>query len=246
MSDLTFNKYAGAVLATAFVIAGLVQLSSGVFSQEKVAKPGFKVEVAEDTGGGAAAADVPPDWGTVLKTADPAAGAVVFEKCKSCHNADNGGANGTGPNLWGVEGRAPASHPGFAYSDAMKAFGAKQPIWDYEHIYEFIKGPQAYINGTKMTFVGLKQPQDRINVIAYLHGQGSNLPIPAPNPAVTAAATAPAATAASGGAPAPGAAPAGKPVATGTTATPATGAGGPAGNGPGAPQQQASKPGSAN
>jgi cytochrome c len=246
MSDLTFNKYAGAVLATAFVIAGLVQLSSGVFSQEKVAKPGFKVEVAEDTGGGAAAADVPPDWGTVLKTADPAAGAVVFEKCKSCHNADNGGANGTGPNLWGVEGRAPASHPGFAYSDAMKAFGAKQPIWDYEHIYEFIKGPQAYINGTKMTFVGLKQPQDRINVIAYLHGQGSNLPIPAPNPAVTAAATAPAATAASGGAPAPGAAPAGKPVATGTTATPATGAGAPAGNGPGAPQQQASKPGGAN
>jgi cytochrome c len=213
MSDLTFNKYAGAVLATAFVIAGLVQISSGVFSQEKVAKPGFKVEVTEETGGGAAAADVPPDWGTVLKTADPAAGAAVFEKCKSCHNADNGGANGTGPNLWGVEGRAPASHPGFAYSDAMKAFGAKQPVWDYEHIYEFIKGPQAYVNGTKMTFVGLKQPQDRINVIAYLHGQGSNLPIPAPNPAAAAAATAPAATAPAGGAAAPGAAPAGKPVA---------------------------------
>jgi len=244
MSDLTFNKYAGAVLATAFVIAGLVQISSGVFSQEKVAKPGFKVEVAEDTGGGAAAADVPPDWGTVLKTADPAAGAVVFEKCKSCHNADNGGANGTGPNLWGVEGRAPASHAGFAYSDAMKAFGAKQPIWDYEHIYEFIKGPQAYINGTKMTFVGLKQQQDRINVIAYLHGQGSTLPIPAPNPAAVAAATAPAPTA-PGGAPAPGATAAGKPVATGATATPATGAGGPTGNGPGAPQQQASKPGGA-
>jgi cytochrome c len=222
MSDLTFNKYAGAVLATAFVIAGLVQLSSGVFSQEKVAKPGFKVEVAEETGGGAAVADVPPDWGTVLKTADPAAGAVVFEKCKSCHNADNGGANGTGPNLWGVEGRAPGSHPGFAYSDAMKAFGAKQPIWDYEHIYEFVKGPQAYINGTKMTFVGLKQQQDRINVIAYLHGQGSTLPIPAPNPAAAAApAPAPGATPAPapGATPAPGAAPATgeKPAAPGAT-----------------------------
>ncbi|HEV7383523.1 MAG TPA: cytochrome c family protein, partial [Phenylobacterium sp.] len=166
MSDLTFNKYAGAVLATCFVIAGLVQLSNGVFSQEKVAKPGYKVEVTEETGGGGTVADVPPDWGTVLKTADPAAGATVFEKCKSCHNADNGGPNGTGPNLWGVEGRAPGSHPGFAYSDAMKAFGAKQPTWDYEHIYEFVKSPQAYINGTKMTFVGLKQPQDRINVIA--------------------------------------------------------------------------------
>jgi cytochrome c len=237
MSDsLTFNKYAGAVLATGFLIALLYNASGMVFSQEKVAKPGFKVEVAEETGGGAAAADVPPDWGTVLKTADPAAGEAVFAKCKSCHNADNGGANGTGPNLWGVVGRAPGSHPGFAYSDAMKAFGAKQPIWDYEHIYEFIKGPQAYINGTKMTFVGLKQPQDRINVIAYLHAQGSTLPIPAPNPAA-AAPPAPAA----GAAPATGAtapAAAGQPAPTGSTATPATGAGGPTGNGPGAPHEQ--------
>nr|MEA2798419.1 cytochrome c [Phenylobacterium sp.] len=221
MSDLTFNKYAGAVLATCFVIAGLVQLSNGVFSQEKVAKPGFKVEVAEETAGGTVA-EVPPDWGTVLKTADPVAGAAVFEKCKSCHNADNGGANGTGPNLWGVVGRQPGSHPGFAYSDAMKAFGAKQPIWDYEHIYEFVKGPQAYINGTKMTFVGLKQQQDRINVIAYLHGQGSTLPIPAPNPAAAAApAPAPGATPAPapGATPAPGAAPATgeKPAAPGAT-----------------------------
>src|SRR3954468_17409004 len=123
MSDsLAFNKYAGAVLATGFVIALLYNASGMVFSQEKVAKPGFKVEVAQEAGGGAAAPDVPPDWGTVLKTADPAAGEAVFQKCKSCHNADNGGANGTGPNLWGVVGRAPGSHPGFAYSDAMKAF----------------------------------------------------------------------------------------------------------------------------
>jgi cytochrome c len=190
MSDLTFNKYAGAVLATGFTIAILIQVSSGVFSQQKVAKPGFKVEVAESTEGGAAAADVPPDWGTVLKTADVAAGEATFAKCKSCHNADNGGANGTGPNLWGVVGRAPGSHPGFAYSDGMKAFAAKQPIWDYQHIYEFIKGPQAYINGTKMTFVGLKAPADRINLIAYLHNQGSTLPIPAPNPAAAAPAAA--------------------------------------------------------
>jgi len=234
MSDLTFNKYAGAVLATAFVIAGLVQLSGGVFSQEKVAKPGFKVEVAQEAGEGAAAADVPPDWGTVLKTADPAAGQAVFAKCQSCHSLT---ANGTGPNLTGVVGRKPASEPGFAYSDAMKAFGAKTPIWDYEHIYEFIKSPQAYVNGTKMTFVGLKQPQDRINIIAYLHTQGSTLPIPAPNPAAAAAA-APAAPGAApapsapGAAPAPGATPAGKPAATGSTATPATGAGGPTGQAP--------------
>jgi cytochrome c len=236
MSDLTFNKYAGAVLATAFVIAGLVQLSGGMFSEEKVAKPGFKVDVVEEAGGGPAAPEVPPDWGTVLKTADVSAGQAVFAKCQSCHNADSGGPNGTGPNLWGVVGRPPASHPGFAYSDGMKGFAAKQPVWDYEHIYEFVKNPQAYVSGTKMTFVGLKQPQDRINVIAFLREHGGTLPIPAPNPAAAApAAPAPAA----GDKPAPGATPADKPAPTGTTATPAAGAGGPTGNGPGAPAKDA-------
>jgi cytochrome c len=211
MSDLTFNKVAGAVLATGLAIVGLGQLSNGVFSQEPPAKPGFAVEVAPDTSGGAAAApDVPPDWGTVLPTADVAAGQTVFAKCQSCHSLT---ANGTGPNLYGVVGRKPGTEAGFAYSPAMQAFGAKQPIWDYEHIYEFIKNPQAYISGTKMTFVGLKNPQDRINVIAYLHSQGSSLPIPAPNPAAAARATGPA-----GPAPAAGAAAAGKPAATGSTA----------------------------
>ncbi len=229
MSDLTFNKVAGAVLATGLAIVGLGQLSNGVFSQEPPAKPGFAVEVTPDTSGGAAAApDVPPDWGTVLPKADVAAGQAVFAKCQSCHSLT---ANGTGPNLFGVVGRRPGTEAGFAYSPAMQAFGAKQPIWDYEHIYEFIKNPQAYISGTKMTFVGLKNPQDRINVIAYLHSQGSSLPIPAPNPAAAAAA-APAA----GPAPAAGAG-AGKPPPPGSTAstTATANAGGPAGQGKGAP-----------
>jgi cytochrome c len=184
MSDLTFNKVAGAVLATGLAIFGLRELSSGIFSDEKVDKPGFAVEVAAETGGGAAVADVPPDWGTVLPKADVAAGQAVFAKCQSCHSLT---ANGTGPDLMGVVGRKPGSEAGYAYSPAMEAFAAKQPIWDYEHIYEFVKSPGAYINGTKMTFVGLKKQEDRINLIAYLHTQGSTLPIPAPNPAAAAA-----------------------------------------------------------
>jgi len=237
MSDLTFNKVAGGVLATALAIFGLRELSSGVFADHKVEKPGFAVEVAAETGGGAEAADVPPDWGTVLPKADVAAGQAVFAKCQSCHTDSNGGPNGTGPNLWGLLGRKPGSHGGFAYSPAMVEFGGKQPIWDYEHVYEFVKAPQKYINGTKMTFVGLKKQEDRINVIAYLRSQGStNFPIPAPNPAAAAAAG-------PAGAPAPGAAPAGAPTATGSTATPTTTAGGPAGQGekappPGAPKAQ--------
>jgi cytochrome c len=209
-----------------------------VFASEgHVEKPGYAIEVAEETAGGGAAPEAPIDWGTVLPTADVKAGEAVFAKCKSCHTDSNGGPNGTGPNLWGVVGRKPGSHPGFAYSSAMTDFGAKQPIWDYEHIAEFIKAPQKQLPGTKMTFVGLKKPEDRINVIAYLHTQGSSLPIPAPNPAAAAAAPAAESAAAPASATAPAAdaaAPAGKgePTATGSTATPATGSGGPTGSGP--------------
>jgi cytochrome c len=207
MSDLTFNKVAGAALATGLAIFGLRELSSGVFADHKVEKPGFAVEVAAETGGAAEAADVPPDWGTVLPKADVAAGQATFAKCQSCHSFT---ANGTGPDLMGVVGRKPGTEAGFAYSPGMQAFGAKTPIWDYQHLYEFLKGPQAYVNGTKMTFVGLKKQEDRINVIAYLHTQGSSLPIPAPNPAAAAAAPAAAGQAA---APAAGAAAAGAPAA---------------------------------
>jgi cytochrome c len=231
MSDLTFNKVAGAVLATGLAIVGLRALSDGVFTKEPPAKPGYAVEVAAETGGGAAAPEVPPDWGTVLPKADVAAGQAVFAKCQSCHSLT---ANGTGPDLMGVVGRKPGTEAGFSYSPAMQAFGAKQPIWDYEHIYEFVKNPQAYVSGTKMTFVGLKKPEDRINLIAYLHTQGSTLPIPAPNPAAATAAAAPAT--------APGAAAAGQPTATGSTAGgeaagATSAAGGPAGQGKGAPAQ---------
>jgi len=221
MSDLTFNKVAAAVLATGLAIVGLRELSSGVFASKAPEKPGYAIEVAAETGGAdAAVADVPPDWGTVLPTADVKAGEAVFAKCKSCHNADNGGANGTGPNLWGVEGRKPGSHGGFAYSAGMTEFGGKQAVWDYDHMYEFLKGPQKYINGTKMSFVGLKKPEDRINVIAYLHGQGGTLPIPAPKPAAAAAAPAADAAAPAAGAAAPAAAGA-APAAAAPAAKPA-------------------------
>jgi cytochrome c len=177
--ELGFNKIAGAVLATLLVIVGLDQLPSILFPYHAPAKQGYFVAVQETTSA-AAPADLPIDWGSALAAADVNAGKTVATKCQACHNLDQGGPNMTGPNLWGVVGRQPGTHPGFAYSDGMKAFGAKQPIWDYAHINDFITAPGKYIDGTKMTFIGLKQRQDRINVIAYLHTLGSSLPIPKP------------------------------------------------------------------
>jgi cytochrome c len=199
MSDLAVNKVLGAGLATALLLAILWIVPPIIFQKSPPAHPGYAIAVAPETGGGAEAPDVPPDWGAALPTADVAAGEAKTAACKSCHVFDPAGTNNIGPGLYGVLGRKPGTHPGFAYSPGMAAFSAKTPLWDYDRVYEFLKNPQAYISGTKMTFIGLKSRQDRINVIAYLHTLGSDLPVPAPKPkAAEAKAAAPAGAQAAG------------------------------------------------
>ena len=204
--ELKWNKVFGAVLATGLAILALRQVVDMGLASKPPKKPGYTVAIQETGGdsGGAEVADTLPDWGTVLPTADVAAGATISAKCQSCHNFAQGGPNETGPNLWGVEGRDPGTHPGFAYSTAMIAQGKAHPQWTYDELYKFLAGPQSYITGTKMSFVGLKKREDRINIIAWLRVQeGGTLPIPAPDK-TRAAGAAPAGAA--GSAPAPNAA----------------------------------------
>lgn len=205
MSDLTFNKIAGGLLATGLVIFGLRELTTIVFEQEPPEKAGYAVAVAEDTTGGGPAAEVAPDWGTVIPVTNAEVGKAVAAKCASCHTFDAGGANGTGPNLFGVLGRKPGSHPGFAYSPGMMEYAGAHPVWTWDELDQFIKAPQKHIAGTKMTFVGLKKQDDRIAMLAYLHTLGSTLPLPAPKPAA-APTEGPAPDAAAAGAPVAGAA----------------------------------------
>jgi cytochrome c len=225
MSDLTFNKIAGGVLLTGLIIFGLKEASDIVFAKHELEKPGYEIAVAEEAGAGGAAAEVAPDWGSVLTPANVTAGQAVSAKCASCHNFTP--ENHTGPGLFGVVGRKPGTHPGFAYSPAMVEYGNKNPVWDYDKLDTFLKAPGKDVSGTKMTFVGLKKQEDRIAIIAYLHSLGSSLPIPAPKPAgaapaapAAAAGEAPAVgTAAAGSAPVPAAVGAGG-AATGPTPAP--------------------------
>lgn len=206
--DLTVNKIMGAVLATGLVIMGVKIGSDMIYDTHAPKKPGYHIEVAEveEAGGGGPAADTPPDWGTVLPAADVAAGEAVFKKCMSCHTDTQGGPDMTGPNLWGVVGRPTASHGSFAYSDAMVAHKGEAPNWTYDQLYGFLGAPPKWVKGTKMTFAGVKKPEERINLIAYLHTMGSaGYAIPAPDPSrAPGAAAAPAETA--GAAPAAAAA----------------------------------------
>ena len=208
MADLTFNKVAGAVLATGLVIFGLQNAMNILFEQSPPTKPGYAIAIQETPDNGAAPADIPPDWGTVLPTADIAAGQTITSKCASCHLFTPDGANAIGPGLYGVVGRAPGTHPGFTYDSAMQDFAKTHPAWTYDLLYQFLKAPGQFMPGTKMTFVGLPEQKDRINVIAYLRSNGSTgYPIPKPAPAKAPAtnSTAPAAGATNAAAPATGA-----------------------------------------
>ncbi len=98
-------------------------------------------------------------------TADLENGKHKFAQCAACHTLTQGGPNMTGPNLWGVFGRKVGTAANYDYSDAVKAAGF---TWDADHINTWITKPSAMIPGTKMTFIGLPDPKDRADVIAYV------------------------------------------------------------------------------
>ena len=97
-------------------------------------------------------------------TGDAAKGEKVFLQCKVCHTIE-AGVNKIGPSLHAIIGRHSGEIPGFAYSPANKNSGI---TWSEEELYTYLEAPQKVIPGTKMAFAGLKKPQDRADVIAYL------------------------------------------------------------------------------
>lgn len=171
--DNRINTIAGWTLAGLAAALGLTVASGMVFDGGRPEKMGYPIEGAEGEGAGGASA-VP--LATLLASADPAKGADVFKKCTACHTVNQGGANGIGPNLYGVVGKPHGHLPNFAYSDALKSVPGN---WDFEAMDAWLTSPRKYAPGTKMTFAGLGNPEDRANVIAYLNSQGSNLPLPA-------------------------------------------------------------------
>ncbi len=211
------NTIAGWALAGGIAALGLSIISGKVFHADKPERPeklGYVIEGVVSSEG-EAAAEVP--IATLLASADVAKGEKVFAKCSSCHSINSGGANGIGPNLYGVMGKPHASVAGFAYSDALKS---KSGPWTFEEMNKWLTSPKAYADGTKMSFAGLGKAEDRANLMAWMNTQtGSPLPLPAA-PAPEAAADA--APAAEGGA-APAAADGAATPAADAAAAPAAG-----------------------
>ena len=177
------NTINGWILFAGIVALGASIVTGEIFHAERPEKMGYPIEgVAVEGEGGAAEQPI----AFYLASADVAKGEAVFKKCAACHNADPGGANALGPALFGTMGKPLASHPAFPYSDALKGVGGN---WDWEKMSAWLANPKKFAPGTKMTFAGLGNPQDRADVMAFLNSR-DNAPLPVPAAPAEAAADA--------------------------------------------------------
>ena len=169
---MTFTKVLGAVCGSllVFMLGGWAAQSlystghggHGDHAQQAyVIDTGAEEDVAEDEGG--------VDFEVLLASADAGAGERLFRQCAACHALEDG-KNGTGPHLYGLVGRDKGAVDGFKYSAPMLA---AEGAWEPANIDGFIANPRGYLAGTTMGYAGMRKPEDRANLIAYLATFGS-------------------------------------------------------------------------
>ena len=167
MDSMEINKLVGAAVG-----ALLIFLGANFFSELYYEGPGggghgeanyaYAIDAEEDHG--AEEVEETVDIMALMASADIEKGAKVFGKCKACHKLEEG-VNGTGPSLYGVVGRGIGAMDGFGYSGTLAEMGGD---WNPEELSAFLEKPKDYAPGTKMSFAGLKKPEDRADLIAYL------------------------------------------------------------------------------
>ncbi len=176
MGGIEFNKIFAAIL-----IAGITAMFAGFLAEkfvhaEKLEENAFKIEGVE-VAGVAPKADLAEPILALLADADVARGQKISKACAACHSFDQGGANGVGPNMYQIVAKKKQSVPGFSYSGALNQNG--EEIWTYEALNKFLWKPKNYAPGTKMNYIGLRKPEDRAAIIAWLRTLSPSLqPLP--------------------------------------------------------------------
>jgi len=175
--DNRFNTIAGWTLGAGIVFLGAWLVTGEMFHDGRPEKMGYPIAGVEEEGGEGEEAEQP--IAHFLQTADVSRGEGQFRKCAACHTINQGGANGLGPNLWGRMGAPIAGVAGYSYSDALRGRAGGQ-TWNWDNMSEWIHSPRGFAPGTKMTFAGIGDPQDRADLLVYMNAQGGSLQLPPP------------------------------------------------------------------
>lgn len=175
--NLESNKIFAALLVAGIVASLSGFVSAKLFHKSELEENAYKIEGVAEVGSGPVVEAKPEPVLAMLAGADVAKGEQIAKVCATCHSLAKGGANAIGPGLYGVVGHPKGAHAGFSYSEGMKAKGGYWTLSDLNH---FLWKPKWFVEGTKMTFVGIKKPQDRADLIAYLRTL-SDSPVPLPS-----------------------------------------------------------------
>lgn len=182
MNSFELNKVLGAILGSCLILLAIHLGAQSLFATEKPEKPGYKIVVAKAEAGKPAAKKEETPLPVLLAHASVDKGKQLARQCEACHSLGKGEPNKVGPNLYGVVGTAVAEgRGGYNFSAALKKKGGK---WTFEALNKWIDDPRGDVPGTLMTFAGIKNPQQRADVIAYLRTLSDS---PVPLPAVAAA-----------------------------------------------------------
>jgi cytochrome c len=176
--DDRFNTIAGWTLFAGIIALGSSIVAGEMFHSGRPEKMGYPIAGVEEAGSEGGEAAQPIEF--YLAQADVAKGQQVFNKCAACHTIDKGAPNGVGPNLWDVLGEPIGQGKGYAFSSALSGKGGN---WSWDTLSQWLTSPKAFAPGTKMTFAGISNPQDRANVMAFLNSKSDS---PEPLPAAPA------------------------------------------------------------
>ncbi|MEM6381523.1 MAG: cytochrome c family protein [Pseudomonadota bacterium] len=169
MDGFELNKIMFAVLGSLLVIMLVSFISELAFHSSEPEVAGYSIDVPEETEVAGAEPEEMVSVLDLLATADVGAGEAAVRACSSCHSFEEGGPDGIGPHLWGVVNRPKGAVDGFGYSSAMDEVAAAGEAWGFEELDGFLANPRGYLSGTSMGFAGVRDVEDRADILAYLN-----------------------------------------------------------------------------
>ena len=182
MYGFEINKILASIILAILIIVGISYLGNLIVNidQKENQVTAYKIDIPESDINTRSAVneknEIIESISALLMNGSLEKGEKLYKKCGTCHNYQKNSTSKIGPNLWNIINRPKGSVAGFSYSNSLVEFGGK---WSYEELSKFIYSPKNYINGTKMNFAGLKNVEDRANLIFWLRQQSDN-PVPLP------------------------------------------------------------------